>query len=145
MEFMQVIHSTAYIMVHVRMQHTNASASRHSKLHLFLYCMCFLQVELFLPGVDRLPPDVESLPTPSYFVARLPLAHFIQPDILSRYVLLNEGALTALSIGRRVDIDDVYALLPSGIYMYTIISTYTYNRRTCAKARVLAKEIMPLV
>ena len=77
--------------------------------------------------MDRLPPDVESLSAPSYFVARLPLAHFVQPDILNRYVLLNEGALTALSVGRRIDIDDVYALLPSGIYHNFVSISFAYQ------------------
>ena len=77
--------------------------------------------------MDRLPPEVESLPAHSYFVAKLPLAHFVQPDILNRYVLLNEGGLTALSVGRRIDIDDVYVLLPSGIYHNFVSISFAYQ------------------
>ena len=75
---------------------------------------CPLQVELIIPGVNCLPPEISSLLPPSFFTASLPVSHFIQPDIINRYLLLNEGSLTALSIGRRIDVDDVYALLPSG-------------------------------
>ena len=74
-----------------------------------------LQVELIIPGVDRLPPEISSLPSPSFYTASLPVGHFIQPDIINRYLLLNEGSLTALSVGRRIDVDDIYALLPSGL------------------------------
>ena len=73
-----------------------------------------LQIELIIPGVDCLPPEISSLSPPSFFAASLPVGHFIQPDIINRYLLLNEGSLTALCIGRRIDVDDVYALLPSG-------------------------------
>ena len=76
-----------------------------------------LQVELVIPGIECLPPVVSSslhLAPPSFFTTSLPVGHFIQPDIINRYLLLNEGSLTALSVGNRIDIDDVYALLPSG-------------------------------
>ena len=80
-----------------------------------MHCMFYpLQVELIIPGVDCLPPEVSSLPHPLFFTASLPVGHFIQIDIINRYLLLNEGSLTALSVGRRIDVDDVYALLPSG-------------------------------
>ena len=80
-----------------------------------MHCIfCPWQIELIIPGVDCLLPEVSSLPPPSFFIASLPVGYFIQPDIINRYLLLDEGSLTALSVGRRIDVDDVYALLPSG-------------------------------
>ena len=86
------------------------------------------------PGVDQLPVQLSSLPQPTYYTARLPLRHFIQPDIIQQYLQLNEGELTALSVGRRIDIDNIFAVLPTGVccmrveYIYRNLFMSSYEK-----------------
>ena len=70
-----------------------------------------MQVEVFVPGVADLPSDLLTLPPPTYYTSQLQLSQFIQPHLLR---LLPSLSLAALTVDAKVDIDNIYALLPSG-------------------------------
>ena len=67
-----------------------------------------------MPHSATVPDYIEPLFSAHqlYYTAHLPLSHMIQPDIISKYIAL--GSISALSVGTRIDIDNVYSLLPTG-------------------------------
>ncbi len=87
----------------------------------------FTQLEVLLPHSATVPDYIELLfSTPqSYYTAHLPLSHIIQPDIISKYIAL--GSISALSVGTRIDIDNVYCLLPTGTNILTNQKCYMTN------------------
>ena len=73
-----------------------------------------LQVELVIPGVLQLPRCLSNEQPLSYYTSQaLPLAQFIRPELIERY--LTSGSFSALSIYARIDTDNVFAVLPEGI------------------------------
>ncbi len=68
---------------------------------------------MFVLGCGDLKDVVSTTPAP-YYTARLPLSHFLQPELLAQYFLAGKPTPTALSLGTRIDLDDVFALLPHG-------------------------------
>lgn len=77
-------------------------------------------VEVFVPE-DCLPSAVSSTPPP-YYLAHLPLSHFLQPHLRTRYfeAAVKEPAPLALSLGRKVDVHSVFALIPPGILLLSV-------------------------
>ena len=67
---------------------------------------------MFVPGMARLPSDLQSLEPPAYYTSQLHLSQFTEPHLLPS---LSSRSLCGLSVDSRVDTDCVYALLPSGL------------------------------
>ena len=76
------------------------------------------QVELMVPGTTQLPAAL-SLPPPHYYTSHLPLSHFIRPELTHYF---EDGSFVAVSTGTKVDTDNVFAVLPSGMssYFYSV-------------------------
>ena len=72
------------------------------------------QVELVVPGTAQLPAAL-SLPPPHYYTSHLPLSHFIRPELTHYF---EDGSFAAVSAGTKVDTDNVFAVLPSGMSSY---------------------------
>lgn len=71
-----------------------------------------MKVEVFVPGLARLPSDLQSLESPVYFTSELSLSLFTEPHL---QLSLSSQSLCGLTIDSRVDTGCVYALLPSGL------------------------------
>ncbi len=67
---------------------------------------------MFVPHNSALPADMLPTPERAYYTAHLALSHMIQANIIDTYI--TPGHVSALSVERRLDLDDVFALLPSG-------------------------------
>ena len=76
------------------------------------------QVELVVLGTAQLPAAL-SLPPPHYYTSHLPLSHFIRPELTHYF---EDGSFAAVSAGTKVDTDNVFAILPSGVssYFYSV-------------------------
>lgn len=76
------------------------------------------QVELMVPGTAQLPAAL-SLPPPHYYTSHLPLSHFIQPKLTQYF---EDGSFVAVSTATKVDTDNVFVVLPSGMssYFYSV-------------------------
>jgi ribonuclease P/MRP protein subunit RPP40 len=64
---------------------------------------------VFVPGLARLPSDLQSLEPPSYSVSELTLSQLTEPHLQPSL-----SSLCGLTLDTRVDTDCVYALLPPG-------------------------------
>lgn len=65
-------------------------------------------VEILWPNGTLLPPEIENL-TLSYYTARIPLSHFLKPEVFQKC-----ASLAALSMGDKIDTGNVHAILPRG-------------------------------
>ena len=74
---------------------------------------------MVVPGCEGVESVLPSTPPP-YYTSRLPLSRFLQPELLARYFLSSQTSQAsqtspiALSLGTRIDLDDVFALTPQG-------------------------------
>ena len=93
-------------------------------MHIYFYAI--IQVEVFVPGVADLPQEL-CPPLPVYCTAQLTLSQFIQPELCH---CIPSQSLAALSVNSRVDTDNVYAVLPSGVYVTVLSQSYlVYQER----------------
>ena len=72
-----------------------------------------MKVEIFIPHKETLPDPISSISLPHYYHTEcLPLSCFLQPSFLQNFS--SSGELAAIAVGRRIDVHDMFALLPSG-------------------------------
>lgn len=74
------------------------------------------QLEVFLPNCSCLQDALSSTPPP-YYTSHLSLSHFLQPHLLTQYFHAGEKCPIALTVGRRIDVECVFALTPSGVWL----------------------------
>lgn len=84
------------------------------------------QVEVFIPNcVSR----ALSCAPPPYYFAHLPVSHFLQPHLRGRYFGAGkEFPVTAISVGRRIDVHSVFTLIPPGMQTVTMVTVGIRNQ-----------------